>query len=148
MLARPLGRVSTNLPSTRRNCRDVTPYPKSTFDAADLVFAILTSLLAHRAIYRYVISRTNRGVLEQSEETASIKRATAQLTTRFSASETNVLRERELQNRCALHLSVLENTRDNPRARKRKRPVTPCVPARLDRRYFSTVLVSSSFSPL
>jgi hypothetical protein len=65
--------------------------------------------------------------------TALTERATAQFATRFSASETNVLGEQELPNRCALHLSVLKNTRDNPRVQKRKRPVTPCVPAHVDR---------------
>lgn len=60
----------------------------------------------------------------------------------FAASETDRTRELELWNRCTLHVFVFENISFNPRVRKRKRPVTPCVPARLDRRchyFFSLV---------
>jgi hypothetical protein len=64
-----------------------------------------------------------------------MERATARSTARFQASETNVLRERELQNRYALHLFVFKTTGGPPRVRYRKRPVTPCVPARVDRHY-------------
>jgi hypothetical protein len=35
---------------------------------------------------------------------------------------------------------IFKSTRGNPRVRMRKRPVTPCVPARVDRHYF--VLIS------
>jgi hypothetical protein len=102
------------------------------FKAAVLIFAISASFLAHRSLYRYALSRTNRGVLYRSQPTALTEPATAYPTTRFLASETNVLGERELQNRCTWHSSVFKNARDNPRVRKRKRPVTPGVPARLD----------------
>jgi hypothetical protein len=74
-----------------------------------------------------------QGSVRGESVTALTERATAQLAPRFSALETNVLGERELQNRCVLHLFVPENTKENPRVRKRKCPVTPCVPARLDR---------------
>jgi hypothetical protein len=74
-----------------------------------------------------------QGSVREESRTALTERATAQSTTRFSAPETDVLEERELQNRCALHLSVFKNTRGNARVRKRMRPVTPCVPARVDR---------------
>jgi hypothetical protein len=50
-----------------------------------------------------------------------------------------VLGERELQNRCALHLFEFENTRYNPEVRKKQRLVTPCVPARVDRRYIKRI---------
>ena len=77
-----------------------------TFKSAVLISSILACFPAYRSLLRYVQPQINRGVLEEGQETASIERATAQLTTHFLASETDLLRERELQNRCALHLSV------------------------------------------
>jgi hypothetical protein len=47
--------------------------------------------------------------------------------------ETIASGEQKRQDQCALYLLVFKNTRDNLRVRKRKCPVTPCVPARLDR---------------
>jgi hypothetical protein len=41
-----------------------------------------------------------------------------------------MLRERELKNGCALRLSVLEDFAGNPSIRKKKCPVTLCIPAR------------------
>ncbi|KAF1833773.1 hypothetical protein BDW02DRAFT_569637 [Decorospora gaudefroyi] len=51
---------------------------------------------------------------------------------RFSVSEANVLKERELHNRCTLNLLIYRRGKGIPSARKKKCPVTPCVPARLD----------------
>jgi hypothetical protein len=59
-----------------------------------LISAISAFLSAHRALPKYVLSQMNRGLLEESQDPALIERATARLTTRFSASETDVLRER------------------------------------------------------
>jgi hypothetical protein len=53
----------------------------------------------------------------------------------LSVSEADVLEERELQNGYALLMSVFKRAGDNPSVRKTRCPVTPCVPARLDRRY-------------
>jgi hypothetical protein len=46
--------------------------------------------------------------------------------------EADVLEERELHNGCALDLSIYRRGENLPSARKKKCPVTPCVPARLD----------------
>ena len=70
----------------------------------------------------YTVANEQGGIRGESG-TALTERAAARLTTRFSASEAHMLGERELQNRCTVHLSVFENTRDNPRVRKRKCPV-------------------------
>jgi hypothetical protein len=105
------------------------------FMCAVLIFAILTSFLAHRALYQCKLARTNRGVSEESHWTALTERATVWPTTRFSASEANVLGERKLQNRCASRLSIFEDVAGNPSIRKKSCPVTPCVPARRDGRY-------------
>jgi hypothetical protein len=64
--------------------------------------------------------------------TAMMKRATAWSTTHFSALEADVLKERELQNRRALRLFVYKRVEHVPSFQKRRCPVTPCVPARLD----------------
>jgi hypothetical protein len=63
---------------------------------------------------------------------ALTERATARSTTRFLASEADVLEERELQSICALRMSVCECAEHDPNLQKKKCPVTPCVPARLD----------------
>ncbi|KAF1828729.1 hypothetical protein BDW02DRAFT_574620 [Decorospora gaudefroyi] len=51
---------------------------------------------------------------------------------RFSVLEPNVLKESELHNRCTLNLLIYRRRENIPSARKKKCPVTPCVPARLD----------------
>jgi hypothetical protein len=60
------------------------------------------------------------------------ERATAWSTVRFSASEADVLEERELQNGCTLRLFVYKRVEHVPGLQKKKCPFTPCVPARLD----------------
>jgi hypothetical protein len=62
--------------------------------------------LVHRALCRYVPSRINRGVLEESRPRASKERALTWLTIRFSAREADVLQERKLNTRCTLDLSI------------------------------------------
>jgi hypothetical protein len=79
-----------------------------------------------------MLARTNRGVFEASSKTAMIERATAESTIRFSASEANVLKERELQKKCAMSLLVYKRVEHIPSFQKRMCPVTPCVPSRLD----------------
>ncbi|KAF1836478.1 hypothetical protein BDW02DRAFT_567069 [Decorospora gaudefroyi] len=107
-------------------------YPKSTFRGCDLDLCYLSFFSSPpSSLQRYTIANKQGDISGQSG-TALTERATAQFTTRFSASETTVLGERELQNRCALHLSVFKSAGGTPRVWKRKRPVTPCVPARLD----------------
>jgi hypothetical protein len=109
-----------------------TPYPELTFQGCSLYLcypSFLSSLPSFSQIYTVA---NEQGDIGGESGTALIERAAARLTTRFSASEANVLGEQQLQNRCALHFAVFESTRDNPRVRKRKRPVTPCVPTRLD----------------
>jgi hypothetical protein len=109
-----------------------TPYPELTIKGCSLYLcypSFLSSLPSFSQIYTVA---NEQGGIRGESGTALTEQVAARLTTRFSASEANVLGEQELQNRRALHLSVFENTRDNPRVRKRKRPVTPCVPTRLD----------------
>jgi hypothetical protein len=74
-----------------------------------------------------------QGGIREESGTALTERATGRLTACFSASEIDVPGEQELQSRCMLHLFVFKNTRNYARVRKKKRPVTPGVPARLDR---------------
>jgi hypothetical protein len=69
----------------------------------------------------YTVANEEGGIRGESG-TALTERAAARLTTRFSALEPYMLGERELQSRCALHLSVFKNTRDNLRVQKRKCP--------------------------
>jgi hypothetical protein len=128
--ARPVGRVLTILPSARRNCRSVPILPKSTLRGCSLDLCYLGFLSSPPSFSQICTVANQQGSVIRESATALAERATAQLTTRFSASETDVLGEGELKNRCALHLFVFENTRGNPRVRKRKRPVTPCVPGR------------------
>jgi hypothetical protein len=66
---------------------------------------------------------------------ALTERAKARSTRRFSVSEADVLGERELQNRYALIMYLFKRAGNNLSVRKIKCPVTPCVPACLDRRY-------------
>jgi hypothetical protein len=101
-------------------------------ESAVLIFATLASFLAHRAVYRCRLSRTNRGVSEGSRWTALTDRATVWSTTCFSASEADVLGERESQNGYTSRLAILEDVAGNPSVRKKKCPATPCVPARRD----------------
>jgi hypothetical protein len=63
---------------------------------------------------------------------ALTEQGTAWLTTHFSASETNVLEERELQNGCALRMLVYKRAEHVPSFQKKECPVTPGVPALLD----------------
>jgi hypothetical protein len=60
------------------------------------------------------------------------ERATAWLAIRFSASEADVLEERELQNGRTLRLFVYKRVEHVPSLQMKRCPVTPCVPARLD----------------
>jgi hypothetical protein len=46
-----------------------------------------------------------------------------------------VLGERDVQNRCISLLSIFGDVAGNPSVRKKRCPVTPCVPARRDGRY-------------
>jgi hypothetical protein len=108
-------------------------YPRLTLQDCSFnlcYFSFISSLLS---ISQIGIVLNKQGSVRQELETALTERATAQLTAHFLALEINVLREQELQNRCVLHLFVSKNTKGNPRVRKRKRPVTPGVPARVDR---------------
>jgi hypothetical protein len=73
---------------------------------AGIIFAILASFEARRALHKYLPSRTNMGLTEASRTTALKERATVWSTTRFSASAANVLEEHELRNRFALRLFV------------------------------------------
>jgi len=50
-----------------------------------------------------------------------------------------VLEVRELYDRFTLDLSTYRRRENIPNARKKRCPVTQCVPARLDRRYFNEV---------
>jgi hypothetical protein len=104
----------------------------STLKGYSLYLYYLSLLSSPPSSLQICIVADKQGVLAESWGTTLIERATTRSTMRFSASETDVLEERELQNRRELHLSVFENTRNNPRVQKRKRPVTPCVPACLD----------------
>lgn len=67
------------------------------------------------------------------------EQATALSTTRFSAPEADLLGEQVLRNRYALCISIYKRARNNPSSRKKKRPVTLGVPARLDGRYIESV---------
>ncbi|KAF1831767.1 hypothetical protein BDW02DRAFT_571741 [Decorospora gaudefroyi] len=51
---------------------------------------------------------------------------------RFSVSDADVLKGRELYNRCTLDLWICRRGDNIPSPRKKKCPVTPCVRARLD----------------
>jgi hypothetical protein len=105
---------------------------KSTFRTCSHDRCYLGLLCSPPSLSKTCTVANEQGALEKSWSTALTERPTAWLTMRYPVSEANVLGEGELQNRCALHLFLFENTRNNPRVRKRKRPVTPCVPARLD----------------
>lgn len=52
-----------------------------------------------------------------------MKQATAWLTTRFLASEADVLEERELQNGCAMRVSVNKRVEHNPSFQKKRVPL-------------------------
>ena len=60
---------------------------------------------------------------------ALTERATAWPTTCFSAPDADVLGVPELQNGCGLLLFIFKDVAGNPIVRKRKCPITPCVPA-------------------
>jgi hypothetical protein len=137
----------------RETARILTSYPKSTFRGCSLHLyhlGFFPSPPSSRQIYTVA---NKQGHVGGELGTALTERATARSTMRFSVSETDVLRERELLNRCALYLSVFKSAGGNPRVRKRKRPVTPCVPARMDRHYLlnvfykRVVLTSESSTP-
>jgi hypothetical protein len=70
--------------------------------------------------------------MEESQSTALTESATARSTTQFLPAEGDMLGEGEMQNRCAAWLSIFEDVAGNPGIRKKRRPVTPCVPARRD----------------
>jgi hypothetical protein len=88
-----------------------------------------------------------QGGIREESGTVLTEQATGRSTACFSALEIDVLGEQELQSRCISHLFVFKNIRNYPRVRKKKRPVTPGVPARLDRHYiccFIYVLLDSA----
>jgi hypothetical protein len=58
-----------------------------------------------------------------------------------------VLGEREVQNRCVLRLSIFGDVAGNPSVRRKRCPVTPCVPARRDGRYMNSVLQNLAHLP-
>ena len=60
---------------------------------AVFIFAILARLSAYRAHRRCTWPLTSRGLLEEGQSTSLIERATARSTTRFVASEADVLGE-------------------------------------------------------
>ena len=84
-----------------------------------------------------------QGGIREESGTALTEQATGRSTACFSASEIDVLGEQELQSRCISHLFVFKNIRNYPRVRKKKRLVTPGVPARLDRHYASTTRINT-----
>jgi hypothetical protein len=47
------------------------------FECAVMIFALLASFTAHRALHKCTLSRTNRGVSEESRWTALTEQATA-----------------------------------------------------------------------
>jgi hypothetical protein len=68
-------------------------YSKLTSQGYSLNLCYFAFFLTHRALNRYVLSRTNRGVLVESRLTALTEQATAWLTMRFLVSEAGVLEE-------------------------------------------------------
>jgi hypothetical protein len=64
--------------------------------------SLLTSVIANE-----------QGVMEKGRSTALTERATGWSTTRFSALETDLLAERELQNRCGSRLSIFKGVAGN-----------------------------------
>jgi hypothetical protein len=76
-------------------------YLKSTFRSCSLNLCHLSFLPGLPSSLQSCTIANKQGGISGESETASTERATAQFTTRFSVSETSVLGERELQNRCA-----------------------------------------------
>jgi hypothetical protein len=64
-------------------------------------------------------------------------RSIARPTLHCSSSEANVLGERQLQNRCALSLTLCSGAGLMPKVRTKKRPATQGVPLRREGRYRS-----------
>ncbi|KAH8631533.1 hypothetical protein IG631_13216 [Alternaria alternata] len=89
-------------------------YLKSTFQGCSLNLCHLSFFFSPPSSLQSCTIANKQGGINGELGTALTERATAWPTTRFLASEANVLEEQELLNRCALHLSVLKNTRDNP----------------------------------
>jgi hypothetical protein len=58
--------------------------------------------------------------------------AIAWSTTRFLASEVNILEEHKFGYRCTLRMFNYKRVEHVPSLQKGRCPVTPCVPARLD----------------
>jgi hypothetical protein len=100
-----------------------TSYPKMTIQGCSLYIcspSFFSSPLSNSQIY--TVADKQGGVRGESG-TALTEQAATRLTLRFAASDADVLGERELQDRCTLHLSVFENTRDNPRVQKKSVPL-------------------------
>jgi hypothetical protein len=76
-------------------------YLKSTFRGCSLNLCHLSFFSSPPSSLQRCTVANKQGGINGESGTASTERATAQFTTRFSASETYVLGERELQNRCA-----------------------------------------------
>lgn len=76
-------------------------YLKSTFWGFELNLCYLSFFPSPLSPLQSCTIANKQGDISRESGTALTEQAAAQFTTRFSASETYVLGERELQNRCA-----------------------------------------------